>query len=31
MAEMGMTGEAKVQRKASEIRFVIRELFQCVA
>jgi hypothetical protein len=28
MAEMRMTGEAKVQRKHSEIRFVTREVFQ---
>jgi hypothetical protein len=31
MAEMRVTGEAKVQRKHSEIRFAIREVFQCVA
>jgi hypothetical protein len=31
MAEMRMTGEAKVQRKHSEIRFATREVFQCVA
>jgi hypothetical protein len=31
MAEMRMTGEAKVQRKHSEIRLAIREMFQCVA
>jgi hypothetical protein len=30
MAEMRMTGEAKVQRKHSEIRFAIGEAFQCV-
>jgi hypothetical protein len=30
MAEMRMTGEAKVQRKHSEIRFAIREVFQRV-
>jgi hypothetical protein len=31
MAEMRMIGEAKIQRKHSEIRFAIREVFQCVA
>jgi hypothetical protein len=31
MAEMRMTGEAKVQREHSEIRFAIREVFQGVA
>jgi hypothetical protein len=31
MAEMGMTGEAKVQRKHSEIRFAIRGVFQRMA
>jgi len=30
MAEMRMTGEAKVQRKHGEIRFAIREVFQRV-
>jgi hypothetical protein len=31
MAEMRVTGEANLQRQHTEIRFAIRELFQCVA
>jgi hypothetical protein len=31
VGEMRVAGEAKVQRKHSEIRFAIREVFQCVA